>query len=390
MFCFALHNESCGAFSSQWGQLTGSICQQSVLVCGFDVGPQNNWLITQHISRNLSDGQLLDYVSVQVEYELNGCDVSRQCRQSFDVYRWDTSDINLAPARDISNYMFVERISPEDTSGTARVNATLTIDLTSVIETGLYLALVDLSTCIIVHRLLVFYYVCPAETSNLITRPETIAPESAIPGQCAENSSPTISDQPLVSCTDMGTWDTIIGCACDPGFQGVTASSCSGIAIHMCIKTNPWLAVSSFLHPRNHLVSLHLYLVFHVPSCSECPAGTYSDSISNSPCQSCPDNSEATQTGLSECPCVQNYYRAPDEGAGEACTRELCILVYIQCGNSCFALRYGIEKLWDFPHACQQYDCFFDKDLCHVSVGHDASLPCTHTYCLHKNWLWIP
>ena len=70
----------------------------------------------------------------------------------------------------------------------------------------------------------------------------------------------------------------------------------------------------------HHLVSLH---VSYVPSCSECPAGTYSDSVSSSPCQSCPDNSEATQTGLSECPCVQNYYRVPDEGAGEACTREL-------------------------------------------------------------------
>ena len=168
----------------QWNQHTGAICQQSVRVCGFDVdpGPQSNWLITQHISRQLSDEQLLDYVSVQIEYELNGCDVSRQCRQSFDVFRWDTSDIDSAAARDVSKYMFVERISPEDTSGTMRANSTLTMDLTSVTETGLYLALVDLSTCIAVHRLLVFYYVCPAETSNLITRPETIAPESALPG----------------------------------------------------------------------------------------------------------------------------------------------------------------------------------------------------------------
>ena len=216
----------------QWDQQTGAVCQQTVQVCGFDVGPQNNWLITQHISRQLSDGQLLDYVSVQVEHELNGCDVSRQCRQSFDVFRWDTSDIDSAAARDVQNYMFVERISPEDTSGTVRTNSTLTMDLTSVTETGLYLALVDLSTCIVVHRLLVFYYVCPAETSNLITRPETIAPESAIPGQCTENSSPASSGQPLASCTVMGTWDTITGCACDPGFQGVTedgtVTSCSG------------------------------------------------------------------------------------------------------------------------------------------------------------------
>ena len=89
--------------------------------------------------------------------------------------------------------MLVERISPEDTSGTVRTIATLTMDLTSV--NWFVLSTVDLSTCVVVHHLLVFYYVCPAETSTLITRPETIAPESAIPGQCAENSSPTSSGE---------------------------------------------------------------------------------------------------------------------------------------------------------------------------------------------------
>ena len=36
----------------------------------------------------------------------------------------------------------------------------------------------------------------------------------------------------------------------------------------------------------------------------------------------CPPNSEATQTGLTECTCVQDYYRATDEGPSVACTRE--------------------------------------------------------------------
>ena len=55
---------------------------------------------------------------------------------------------------------------------------------------------------------------------------------------------------------------------------------------------------------------------------TECPVGTFSDSVSNSACQTCPSNSEATQPGLTECPCVQTYYRAPDEKAGDPCTRE--------------------------------------------------------------------
>ena len=75
VYCSLYYLLSCTS-DCQWYQQTGAICQQTVLVCGFDVGPQNNWLITQHISRQLSDGQLLDYVSVQIEYELNGCDAS--------------------------------------------------------------------------------------------------------------------------------------------------------------------------------------------------------------------------------------------------------------------------------------------------------------------------
>ena len=60
-------------------------------------------------------------------------------------------------------------------------------------------------------------------------------------------------------------------------------------------------------------------------SFSECTYQTYFEGVSNGPCLPCPDNSESTEAGLGECPCVQGYYRAPDEGAEEACTRELLI-----------------------------------------------------------------
>ena len=54
---------------------------------------------------------------------------------------------------------------------------------------------------------------------------------------------------------------------------------------------------------------------------SECPEGTYSNVFSNELCEPCPPNSEATQTGLTECTCVQDYYGAPDEGPSANCTR---------------------------------------------------------------------
>lgn len=54
-----------------------------------------------------------------------------------------------------------------------------------------------------------------------------------------------------------------------------------------------------------------------------CRVGTFSDTLSNDPCQPCPANSEAMQTGLTECPCQQDYYRAPTEESSIACTRKL-------------------------------------------------------------------
>ena len=55
---------------------------------------------------------------------------------------------------------------------------------------------------------------------------------------------------------------------------------------------------------------------------SECPEGTFSAVVSNGPCETCPANSEGTGTGLTLCPCLQNYYRAPNEEPSLPCTRE--------------------------------------------------------------------
>ena len=199
-------------------------------MCGFSAGAQENWLITQHISRELAGGQRLQKVTARFHFQLNGCDVSRQCRQSFDVYKWQTSTINREAARNTSKYGRVGRVSPADTSGTVVIIETLDIELTA--ESGFYMAVVDSSTCIFIERILVFYYVCPAETSELITRPETISPESSVIGECVENSSPQTGSNPVLRCADEGVWEVIIPCQCDSGYEGVTEDAalvrCSG------------------------------------------------------------------------------------------------------------------------------------------------------------------
>ena len=200
-------------------------------MCGFSEGAQENWLITQHISRELPGGQRLQKVTARFDFQLNGCDVSRQCRQSFDVYKWQTSTINREAARNVGNYVRVGRVSPADTSGTVVTSETLDIELTA--ESGFYMAVVDLSTCILIERILVFYYVCPAESSELITRPETISPVSQVNGgECVENSSPQTGLNPVLRCADEGVWEVIIPCQCNAGYEAVTEEDtfvrCSG------------------------------------------------------------------------------------------------------------------------------------------------------------------
>ena len=203
-------------------------------MCGFDQGPQENWLITQHISRELAGGQRLQKVTAQFDITFNGCDISRQCRQTFDVYKWQTSTTDSVGTRNTSNYDRVDRVSPQIADGFGSSTESLDIDLDA--ESGFYLAVVDLSTCITINRILVFYYVCPAETSQLITRPEVIpADGSGIDGECVENSSPQSGlKNPVLSCGDEGQWQVLIPCHCNPGYELADGQEqCSGTQVYI-------------------------------------------------------------------------------------------------------------------------------------------------------------
>ena len=218
----------------QWVQLGTVTCEGTVTVCGFSVGAQENWLITQHINTVLpgGGGERLRKVTVQFEGILNGCDISRQCRQSFDVYKWQTSTINRTAATNTSNYVRVGRVSPS--SGITAFTEQQDIELDSD-EDGFYLGVVDLSTCVSLSRILVLYYVCPEETSELISRPDAIDSESiegtpSVEGECVENSSTESGADPLLICGAGGQWQVIVPCLCNPGYQlDSSQDQCSGL-----------------------------------------------------------------------------------------------------------------------------------------------------------------
>ena len=91
----------------------------------------------------------------------------------FDVQKYETSTIDPVTAQNTSSYVPVASLTTVEALEEQTV--TLNIDL-STSETGFHLAIVDHGTCIVINRLVVFYYICPAETVNLVARPRTVAP----------------------------------------------------------------------------------------------------------------------------------------------------------------------------------------------------------------------
>ena len=205
-----------------------------MFACGFTIGLQDNWLITQHISRQTDT--LLPQVTVIVEYEFSSCEAASDCARTFSVQRYDTSTINATAARDTTKYTQVANVASEDITGDERQNETINMDFTGS-ETGFYLAIRDQDSCLFVTRILVFYYMCPAVTENLIIFPETLAPPISTTSQpisvdgeqCVENASPTVGDNPIVTCSQGGIWSIIIDCTCNSGFSmNVDGTACIG------------------------------------------------------------------------------------------------------------------------------------------------------------------
>ena len=274
-------------------------------VCGFESGRQDNWLITQHISR-MVNSFALEQVTVQVDFVINTCDINNDCRRSFAVQKYETSTIDTTAARNLSNYELVGQIVPRDGSGSVRENGSVNINFATE-ATGFYLGIQDETSCLVIHRVLVFYYVCPAVISDLITRSETIAPisgASQVVGQCVENARPESGAGPLFICSQNGIWSPNIGtgCVCGSGFQSSSNNrSCVGKLL-ICLSTFLTDLFTSSSPPEG------------------CDPGMYL--AVDDTCLPCPANSNSTQHGASVCPCFEGYYRAAGEPPEMNCTRK--------------------------------------------------------------------
>ena len=189
--------------------------------CGFRDGVQDNWLITQFINRTTVGGTQLPQVSIQVEFEQEGC--VEGCSRISSWYGYETSTINSVAARNTSNYVLISRLVPNDGNVQNQIRY-LNFETN---ESGFYLAIRDEDTCLAVTRVLVFYNVCPQETVELMIRPEIISPRITTPsqerlrviGQCVANAGTESGAAPILTCSPGGMWSVVSGCQCNQGFQ---------------------------------------------------------------------------------------------------------------------------------------------------------------------------
>ena len=181
------------------------------------------------------NGTALQQVSVQVDFTLTSC-TEMNCSRIFSIHKYETSTINATAARTRSNYQIVTLIVPRDVfSPTVRENASVEMNFVRG-ETGFYLGIQERDSCLTINRLLVFYYVCPAMTDDLVTHPETIAPvigdstPTEVNGTCVENASPENGAGPRLTCTQNGDWSENDECVCNPQFlPSSDGHSCEGM-----------------------------------------------------------------------------------------------------------------------------------------------------------------
>ena len=188
------------------------------------MGRQDNWLITQYINRTVN-GSRLPQISVQVEFQLLGCDDLR-CQRTFLLNAFETNPVKSTTAATVSNYRLISRIAADNGSRQTKQNQTKELNFQTDAD-GFYLAITDESSCIAVTRVIVFYNVCPGETKTFVVRPEIFAPpfnNFSIPlqvtAECVAGASPENGVAAKLNCIPGGVWRSIAGCRCNPGLGG--------------------------------------------------------------------------------------------------------------------------------------------------------------------------
>lgn len=204
-------------------------------MCGYATGPQNNWMITQHISRQVlvdSVNVTLPVIQLKFYLSIDPCPSSASsCVEALSLYVWETSTQNAMSAADTDNYHFIANLSPETQEQT--------IHFSSVQHSGFYLGIRDNGTCARVHHVLVYYTTCEAATVELVSVNKTVFnSSSAVQGECVADSVAIHETGPSLVCSVRGEWSVDRGCQCTTQhYMDNTVQKCLGEICNTCTRT---------------------------------------------------------------------------------------------------------------------------------------------------------
>ena len=276
----------------QWQQGAGGICRYQVRVCGFNQPGelQNNWLFTQHISKDF-DPNIYNYpvdIRVEIRYAGISCRQRHGCNPSFSILTYITNNPRL-PSTQGNGYMNRDRytnnvtITPEQTSTPYTEIQSFTLQPS---QTGLYVVIQDYGTCLGISRLRVYRNNCKGRQTGLVIYPDAPAPvDDSVNINIACVNNAHVVGSPQVSCFSDGTWgseDPI--CQCNLGYEDME-TECIGMF--------------QFLYYVNNLCIFFEY--------SACEAGEYQ--AGGGTCLECPVNTEVDMVAAPQCECLTGYFR---------------------------------------------------------------------------------
>ena len=217
-------------------------------MCGFRSGPQDNWVITQFINKTMRERD----VYVRVKYAINS-QCSGQCVTTLDMYVLETNETDQNNVRDVTVFGSTPIAALTDIIRDGTTLITRVIRLEADISTpGLYVAFRDLSTCIGLSEVSVFYPICDAISFDFGANFSEIGfpgdpgvPGDTVTGTCFTNmatSKNPLDNSVTATCTVSHSqseldieWISPSPCMCLPGYEFIDGddpfTQCQGVCV---------------------------------------------------------------------------------------------------------------------------------------------------------------
>ena len=213
-------------------------------MCGFEHGPQDNWMITQFINNTLRQ----EDVYIRVTFSINSDDCITKCQTAVDMYVLQTNEVDQNFVRNVSVFENSSRFVLTNNIRDGRTLITRTNRVSADLTTsGLYVAFRDRGACFGISEVLVYYPVCDSISldfgASFLT---TQFPGGNSVGSCFTNMAidlNSINDSFEATCTlsnneSLTNWtinEGPSGCMCLPGYRFISRSSteqCEGMNIN--------------------------------------------------------------------------------------------------------------------------------------------------------------